>query len=586
MDFRLTLYPSFVLRLGLVIVILTVAVDPFSQQLLQLQQGIEYHDYLETGQYSNRTFARSGRGSTYYGGQQGDFNENSTSLEDRGLGFWDSDLRATQLEFAMEAAIRNSFAQSKDAIKQQSPTNCPTGNCTWDTFPTLGVCHRCKDLTSELEEIEDMGDFFVMMWGDQSKEDGVYHRLSPENATAFALPNGHFLPNVNGCAGESLDCVPVSPEYKAPDSQNTYALTSYSTGNRNKTVSMQDIETLITSMSVIYLDGEKVNKDSAVLWESKGEDRYERTKWPNAQVTAKECAVYFCIKEIEAEIRGNELIENAKEAESSRRVYYDEEERIYKADGIPYTLEFEANITQKGLVDGLYSNYSDLFLNYTNRDGVESTAEMDYTTYTAITEFLKETTKAKWENETKVLERVRERMPGIKEMFNGAIAGEGPRGFKPNALAGIWSDFRVDIEDKFESLATSMTNEIRTKGSTRTDDPLEPFIEGRIGLPRTAYRVVWYWFVLHGLILVGCAGFCVATMVLSRNVPVWKSHSLATMSQVPTVIDFGSEMKNLDELEKRAKSIEVSLSKDQEDGLLRHRVNRSESSEDGSLRPT
>lgn len=544
-------------------VILTVAVDPFSQQLLQLQQDVEFHDYLKMNHTRDYAYATTSRASSYTVGDQIERGRNGTSLgKGRYVSSSDSDLRSPQLDFAMEAAILNSLAQSNGTANQQSPSTCPTGNCTWDMFSTLGVCHECNDLTSELEEVKNFGDFFNMMWGDGTKK---YHEIDIENATAFVLPNGHFLANVNECVAADFDCRPDSSKYKAPDDQDTYALTAYSTGNWNRTVSMQDIDTLISSMSVIYLDLDD-------------EDRFESVRWPKASVTATECAVYFCIKEIKSEMRGNELIEDATEAETSRRAHYDWRESSFKSDEAPFTLEYEANVTKQAVKDSLY-------LNYTDPDGVTTTSEVDFLTYGSISEFFKQTTRARWENETAVLDRVRERIPNIKEMFNGEMAG-GLSGFKPKALGGLWSDFSVDIEGKFESLAFSMTNEIRRKGETHIDDNQEALIEGRIGVPRTSYRVVWYWFALHGVILSGCVVFCVATMVLSREIPVWKSHSLATISQVPTVVDFGSGTKDLKELEKRAKSIEVGLSKDETNGHLLRRENRSGSSEDGTFEPS
>lgn len=76
---------------------------------------------------------------------------------------------------------------------------------------------------------------------------------------------------------------------------------------------------------------------------------------------------------------------------------------------------------------------------------------------------------------------------------------------------------------------------------------------------------------LHGILILGSVFFCVGTIVQSRNVPIWKSHSLATMSQGHTIIDFGPEAKSVEELEKRAESIEVSLATDEKSQLLRWR---------------
>jgi hypothetical protein len=47
----------------------------------------------------------------------------------------------------MESAISNAFLSAKAS---DLPVHCPTGNCTWPTIPSLGVCGGLPNLTGNL----------------------------------------------------------------------------------------------------------------------------------------------------------------------------------------------------------------------------------------------------------------------------------------------------------------------------------------------------------------------------------------------------------------------------------------------------
>ena len=93
--------------------------------------------------------------------------------------------------------------------------------------------------------------------------------------------------------------------YSNPDvfiDTDAFTMTSFGTGDPNKTVTNQDIDTLIWSMSVVHLDVEKVADLVA--------SRNGTNRWP-VPVRATECAVYYCVKNIDAEVKGNKITENA-----------------------------------------------------------------------------------------------------------------------------------------------------------------------------------------------------------------------------------------------------------------------------------
>lgn len=69
----------------------------------------------------------------------------------------------TQLDLPMQAAILNGLTSSADEISQRATVQCPATICNWDKFQTLGVCHRCHDLSSELKPVDNFGRVFSMV---------------------------------------------------------------------------------------------------------------------------------------------------------------------------------------------------------------------------------------------------------------------------------------------------------------------------------------------------------------------------------------------------------------------------------------
>ena len=103
----------------------------------------------------------------------------------------------------MHGAILNGLSRPLDSVQQQVTVKCPSGNCTFSSFETLDVCHRCADVSSNLEKDSVFGDVFKDFLGlsDRPRIDGIasgkgFHK---DDASAYALPNGHFLMNPNGC---------------------------------------------------------------------------------------------------------------------------------------------------------------------------------------------------------------------------------------------------------------------------------------------------------------------------------------------------------------------------------------------------
>lgn len=567
-------YDRWLLRLGLVITILAITADPFAQQLVQLNQGTRYVDNV------NGTQATSPRAIQY---TLGDLRlVNSTRTPDgKPL-----HVKTAQPDLRMEAAILNGLAQPKSIVQRQVIVTCPTGNCTWDKLDTLGVCHRCADLTDSLERVDDFGDFVNYM-KDKLYENEENRPWAPEEATAIALPNGHFLANTNGCemteASAREECYWTSRRFGETQASK-YPMTVYSTGNPNRTNVFQDIETLIWSTSVIHMDEKARKKQEDEWYRSRGlgsssnqsvgsPEEHPWSYWPTVPVRATECALYYCVKEAETHYADNLVGEVAREVDNVKRTpesfqpSFDNSsaEDSLAPENVP---EHWGSLEWDTLLSAV--QVADLTLNHTDpKTGTTTSYVVSEASVKSISSFLQDALLCPWRNETEAIEEARKRIPSIVEMYNGYIWEYGP---KPNAVSGIWRDSESNVEERFETLAISMTNDIRRNGGIGTGTaaiPDEPLV-GRMTIPTTEYQVVWYWISLHGLVLVGSVVFCAATISYSQHVPVWKSHSLATMSQGATVVDFGAniESSNLEELEKRAKITVVNLAENEKGSLL------------------
>ncbi|KAK2808824.1 hypothetical protein FQN50_004300 [Emmonsiellopsis sp. PD_5] len=119
--------------LGALIAVLAVAMEPFMQQLMVYPVEVIYTP-------SPLAAAPRTDNVSYFAQQMGD--------ETMGL--------------QLETGFMNSIYNGDEAPKVEPI--CPTGNCTWPIYHSLGVCSRCTDMTKQvkLEGACTPGDFLAM----------------------------------------------------------------------------------------------------------------------------------------------------------------------------------------------------------------------------------------------------------------------------------------------------------------------------------------------------------------------------------------------------------------------------------------
>lgn len=573
-----------ILRIGAIATLLALAIDPFSQQLIQLEHTVKY---VET---TNKGLPSTPRATSYDQGYV--FTTSKTNSTDEST---DQEvlIMGAQPNISMQAAILNGLSPKYTADDEGPYRSCSTGNCTWGPFETLGVCTRCKDLTKELQQVKHLEGFLNSTQGsDISKEN-----LDEINATALALPNGHFLLNPDGCYTPG-NAIEGGCELPRDDADSVWVpgklMTSYGTGDPNKTNSMQDLKNMIWSMSVIHLDDSerlsRMEREMSPEDEAEAEARLAGNvspfddpraplnNWPDSPALATECALYYCVASIDMAIKNNYVVQKISEVEDAVAKpdsWKPRDTSSLARENIPTntdSLEFHERYAAVNMTDLVFHSPNTLEAqDYALTPETVKSAQ-DYTltqeAVKSISAYFQETLRTSlWENETEALEMVREHIPDAKVLMNGRIESHNVQ--RPHALGGIWRHQRDKVHVRFNNLAKSMTNEMRNKGGEKLrkvtfidTDLVESSYEnphyGRIGVSVTVYRSGFYWILLHATVLLFGVLFCVVTMRSSRRgalkgQPVWKNHSLAAVRQGAMLAqELEGLPNNLQELEGRA----------------------------------
>ncbi|KAF4998529.1 hypothetical protein FDECE_11770 [Fusarium decemcellulare] len=532
-------------QFGAILTLLAISLDPLAQQLVQLRDSIVFEP---------RTLGDSGLPALI--SQTTMYDMGRTMRHSAGDAYW----QTTQLPLSMQAAILNGFSRSPWEAAQEALVQCPTSNCTWDRFTTLGVCHRCEDLSSELKRVSGFGDILLDM------HDVSYGRKGIIDATAFTLPNGHFITNVDGCPLHdyaTTDC--LNKKGLGIYSDERWALTSFGTGNPNKTNSMKDIDTLIWSMSFIYPDVNYLNYTSI----DKGFDAKldKGLYWPNMPMQATECSLYYCIKQVDSEVQGNQLFENITEADGWIRdpdswERQDTDEKLTKQNTPPddeiHSLEF--NLWYSA------AYYSDLRLTQPN-DSLTDRVSVSADSVMALSHHMQKLLLGNFTNTTSIQKSIAEKLGKGAVGFNGVSYG--PEGEElamdvdPEGIGGLWTWTSPNITRRFDALAISMTNEMRRNPNPLLDDVSgqdqdrhegKLSFEGNIGTEKVLYHIQWPWVVVHAFMLACVIVLLIITAASSGDpdvTPLARSSTLATIRHGYRV---GGVLENADTMERMEKT--------------------------------
>ncbi|KAF9873421.1 hypothetical protein CkaCkLH20_09234 [Colletotrichum karsti] len=566
---------AFVTQFGAVLTLIVLGLDPFTQQLIQLRPEIQYNEpddnavayiantgsyYLGTAQSQPRFFENS------------TFNSEGNVIEFERHEWWNV---TTSVSPSMEGAIMSAFYNSTEQLRNETLFECTAGECKFGPFQTLGICHRCNDVTSELTTRADNFDNVINAIYEYRTEAITSNIL----AKAVSLPNGHFIANTDGCR-------PYNDDTTFGCWGKSTMSTTFGTGNPNKTVSMKDIDTLLWSMSFIYPNKETLNKSGSFPSLKDGGNK-DAVTWPTVALNASECALYYCVKNISSTVLDNRLEEDITEVDGVTRTEDSWDSGLTDQTGLTHQTrvrppEYLAPPDESRALEfheywsvAFYKNLTltlpSLRFPWRMEVGQESVKSLS-------AHFQGLFRWEPWYNNTKIREAL-QKIPGMEKAdgFNGAILGPLDQtdlnmDARPPALKYLLPWSRLDhanISVVFETLAMSMTNEMR-----RTSDMQDQARNGMdtmshkglVGSPIVLYRVAWPWIALHVTALACALVFLFMTIHGSdgkENIPLWKSSSLAAIRRGHDAGGvFDDTGPSIGEMENKARKVYMGESQD------------------------
>lgn len=438
----------------------------------------------------------------------------------------------------MQSAILYGLDQPTQNVIKQTPFNCTTGNCTWPAFESLAICNRCTDLTDRLEQLVSDGSLYASL----EKDNGAATR-NTYGGTAFRLPNGLYIDNQNGWIYGGKDVQgPNGPIYGA------VMMTTFGTGNASETVSMQDMDTLIWSMTMIRVSADSTNASAA---------------WPDLPRSAMECAISYCVNNLEMEVVNGTLQENVQQASDVTRT-----SDSWQPVG-DHTDVLNATMVESIEFNGYFSIVprTDLSLRSAATGGRfnVSQAAVD-----SISSYIRGTL-ASTLRELNITTRADEGRD-LAGRLNGYYMMTENEQYSPSAMQVLFSSGGDDpdggLRATFAALAASMSNAVRTGADDNFGGAAASArVSGKRGELTTFYRIVWPWIALQCVVVAAGMVFLVVTVLENRReagrevpvVPVWKSSSLAVMSRGLVVAGILDGALGVQQMRERARAARVSL---------------------------
>lgn len=485
--------------LGALTVILGLAFEPFSQQLVQYGQSNDCQD---------STLAQVPRAQRYsrgleYGLQTGSLDEAHE---------W------TTADFSMQSAILYGLNEPLNRVSQQLPVHCPTQNCTWPkSYESLAICSSCKDLSGQLKRSEVNSQLASLL-----EVDNGAATASP--GAKFALSNGLYLDGQDGWLYDPVQRNWTGNTKAANDAlvEAVVLMTSFGTGQPGLTNTMHDADTLIWSESVIRIKPDI--SDPRLL------------SWPDLPLEATECSLYYCVNRYETSVTNGTLVEAITEQPSLRRnpaswaLLPGERAKLGQ-------LNMSVSTAESLVYNERYSTVarSDLMLGdifNVSQNAVDS-----------ISAFMKKLFATDMSRFTD------DQVTGL----NGWYIDDGQEQYFPSVTQRLRD--ASDLSDVFQSVAVSMSNAIRI-GS---DGGLME--NGQLCEQTMIYRIEWAWIALPaGIVLASIAQLLLSVTWTARSqTPLWKCSSLAILSRGFYTDGILSEAQSLSQMEACAQTSAVTL---------------------------
>ena len=193
----------------------------------------------------------------------------------------------------MTIAITQGFGTNDTKSRGLVTFGCPSGDCTWNPFTSLGICSSCHNLSSLLNEMHTPASFNNLLQGGYYNTTTIgfgettltnidtgntYQDSSSSFDSAFSYSNGSY----------SLMYVGFSDHSGQDGLQST-----------NDTFSFKNLDEdlLIVSHPII-----KVRRNGQNV-----------AMWPRVEIDAVECELRYCVQEIHSQVTNGTLHETVLE---------------------------------------------------------------------------------------------------------------------------------------------------------------------------------------------------------------------------------------------------------------------------------
>ncbi|KAI1046101.1 hypothetical protein LB505_013318 [Fusarium chuoi] len=293
--------------IGALTAIALLAFEPFTQAVLAIEDKeitLDRLEYTKTAHSSNSplktladvpTIGRSTRldGASWDGASPGVGAVSFPGPDNKTMEFMARRFSIDiQEDMGMKAAIWNGFSPFTAPQNLRPAFACATGNCTWPIFPSIAVCSKCHDIskyvTKSTGPVKFPSDIYNSGANGQEWWLGPGERLpGVSNPSPHAdLRNGRnftFIKHEIPQLGLNISNYNGSPRCRSLFEQcpDTYLSARFTT-NPGQTLTFRNFSTLI--MAIQYLASNET-------WLN------NRTTWEDTRVSARECALSFCVNQ-------------------------------------------------------------------------------------------------------------------------------------------------------------------------------------------------------------------------------------------------------------------------------------------------
>lgn len=422
-------------------------------------------------------------------------------------------------DFGFISSVYNGFQNTSAFRNDAIGAECSTGNCTWPVFSSAAVCSQCEDVSAHMQSARRYGGA-----GTNVPKPGSPSDLYKGHFVTHTLPYG----NIRNYVG------PFDVSTTANSTQPRTYMTANSTFEANRTISFQDLDTLLMAFLVMRAPQDWL--DSRGVWE-------------DVKPIATECALYLCANVYKSKSENN-LVNESVISSWAHRV-----PESYKLNN--ESAYFVNNPGAEAWVEDLGNTLYDAKI---NRTDLQLTIPKDLSAdlpadmarefnvshafiFSAIDFFVDYT------------QRKQQSAAPDKEVW-GMLTVPWPFDDLPPVVDALWNSTNLTIT--FDNVARSLTNQLRNASPIRHHGELQKWI--------LHVRVDWVYLTYPITILVAGIVYVVLTIIESMHLrlPVWKESALPTLLH-----GFDDETQRLLRGEDRAaqRRILVRFEKDEKDCL-------------------